>query len=559
MNMSSKQANPPQERDREVIDLEMYGPYDTDVEELDIAPKAFTQRRQARFKQEDSDSSSRLGGSSTPIKIEILEDEFPWVDMGNRTIDLTESDREGTASHLQASIMDVDLGKTVLLKKSKRAPINHAMMLEAQRMYAERLLKRPVGASSIFGNGRAVAPSLPGLGMHIDIDHDSDAEATSLFEKAKQDYEEKRLLGLNSFTDDVIWGKAKAAENFRRKCIQESESIDLGSDEAMESDAAVQSDAALFISQGQSPPKRIQPDIIDDGDQVEDVVDILGSERDGQKAPNKRRIAKTRQRDQDDSRLAGIEEYLHNEKRKERKQAKKTTPGNRSKRAKVPKIPKGKSAKQPGFLFNKGLMSSNVYDEANNNLSAGPALHISETRKDKALKKMLIDIPLEDLKQGRSDRQSLIEATKILGKYGRCHFAQDNKWVLKGMSTTLYSHQIQAAAWMKKRETGETEPLGGLLADQMGLGKTLMILACMVANRPLPTDNYGSKATLIVCTTSLVHQWEQELVKHTEVGVFSDVLRHCAGSRVGGIRPQNTLQHADVVITTQVYLILRLA
>ncbi|KAL8856871.1 MAG: hypothetical protein Q9178_006588 [Gyalolechia marmorata] len=575
--MSSKQANLPQECDREVIDLEMYDAYDTDVEELDIAPKAFTQRRQARFKQENSDSSSLRGGSSPPIKIEILEDDFPWVDMGNRTIDLTQSDREGngqyesnTASNLQASIMDVDLGKTVL-KRSKKAPINQAMMLEAQRRYAERLLKRPVGASSIFGHSRPVDASsvfadggvlprsLHGPGMHLDLDHDSDVETTRQFEKAKQEYEEKRLLGLNTFTDDVIWGKAKAAENIRRKCIQESESIDLSSDEAMESDAgiesdgAIESDAALFISQGKSPSKHIQPDIIDDSDQAEDVVDILGSEREARKAPNKRRIAKIRQRDQDDSRLAGIEEYLHNEKRKERKKAGKTTPGKRSKRAKVPKIPKGKSVKQPGFLSNMGLISSNVYDEANKNVTAGPALHISETRKDKALRQMLIDIPLEDLKQGRSDRKSLIESTKILGKYGRCHFAEDNKWVLKGMSTTLYSHQIQAAAWMKKRETGESEPLGGLLADQMGLGKTLMILACMVANRPLPTDSYGSKATLIVCTTSLVHQWEQELVKHTEVGVFSNVLRHCAGSRVGGIRPQNTLQHADVVITTQSY------
>ncbi|KAL8700358.1 MAG: hypothetical protein Q9224_001002 [Gallowayella concinna] len=43
------------------------------------------------------------------------------------------------------------------------------------------------------------------------------------------------------------------------------------------------------------------------------------------------------------------------------------------------------------------------------------------------------------------------------------------KWALKGMSSTLYHYQVQRAAWMKLRETGDIAPFGGILADQMGL------------------------------------------------------------------------------------------
>jgi SNF2 family DNA or RNA helicase len=36
------------------------------------------------------------------------------------------------------------------------------------------------------------------------------------------------------------------------------------------------------------------------------------------------------------------------------------------------------------------------------------------------------------------------------------------------------------SAFMRRRENDATEPRGGLMADQMGLGKTLMMLANIV-------------------------------------------------------------------------------
>ena len=80
----------------------------------------------------------------------------------------------------------------------------------------------------------------------------------------------------------------------------------------------------------------------------------------------------------------------------------------------------------------------------------------------------------------------------------------------------MYSYQIEGVEWMKKRETliGEEVPehltavdmvKGGILADEVGLGKTLMTIQAIV-NNPKPK-------TLVLVPKSLVGQWEAEIKK----------------------------------------------
>lgn len=572
----------------QVIDLDEYGPYDSDLEELETAPPAMQHEQHVQIKQE---FPARGGTSSPPVKIEIFDDDWRWTDMGDQIIDLTEADHEdnniqdrpNAMSDSQLSIMNLDLGQSFLQKPSGKPKLSQAAIKEAQKKYAERITKRPVatGASSIFGGGTA-SSSGPLTAGFLVFPVDPDIAAATHFEKAKEVYRRKVLLGENSFQDDVMWGKAKAAEKSRIKHAEEGVSLSCGID--FSSDEAAESDEGLFLPRNTSPKssrKRAHTEIVDDSDYdvdeiqtsstapERDVVDILGSEGETsipvkKKAPSKRQAAKARELDQNESRMAGIQDYLISEARKERKGAKTARP---RKTARSIKGRKGKSAKgknilhergkpvrpgQPGYLLNSSsLLSSNIYDEANDNLNAAPAPQVRETRKDKALKAMLIDIPLEDLKRARSEKQSILQSTKVLGKHGRCYYANDGtgKWGLKGMSTTLYSHQIQGAAWMKLREEGDVAPYGGILADQMGLGKTLMILACMVSNPPEPVNS--SKATLIVCPASLVHQWEQEIERHTQRGTFPVVLRQRCGERMGGSSGIHLMfGKADVVVTT---------
>ena len=52
---------------------------------------------------------------------------------------------------------------------------------------------------------------------------------------------------------------------------------------------------------------------------------------------------------------------------------------------------------------------------------------------------------------------------------------------------------------------------GGILADEMGLGKTIEVLALLL-HRQQASPQHGP-ATLLICPTSLLGNWERELAK----------------------------------------------
>ena len=88
----------------------------------------------------------------------------------------------------------------------------------------------------------------------------------------------------------------------------------------------------------------------------------------------------------------------------------------------------------------------------------------------------------------------------------------------------LHPHQIKGLKWLVKHEK---KYFGGLLCDEMGVGKTLQIISMMIAH-PL-------KMTLIVCPASLVNQWKTEIHKFTksitilekkELGIYNDYLNN---------------------------------
>ena len=115
-------------------------------------------------------------------------------------------------------------------------------------------------------------------------------------------------------------------------------------------------------------------------------------------------------------------------------------------------------------------------------------------RKTEFMTSLIANVPCEDFKQARNDKVDIIRATKILGS-NKVKADGNGNWSMKGMRSALYHYQVQGAAFMKNREIGDDDVKGGLLCDQMGLGKTVQVIANMVAHRQ--TGPAYTKCTLV--------------------------------------------------------------
>ncbi|WP_019243498.1 MULTISPECIES: DEAD/DEAH box helicase [Bacillus] len=76
------------------------------------------------------------------------------------------------------------------------------------------------------------------------------------------------------------------------------------------------------------------------------------------------------------------------------------------------------------------------------------------------------------------------------------------------LKSILYPYQIQGFKWLKTlKEYG----FGGILADDMGLGKSLQAISYLVSEQP--EIRKQRKPALIVCPSSLIYNWLSELMK----------------------------------------------
>lgn len=117
-----------------------------------------------------------------------------------------------------------------------------------------------------------------------------------------------------------------------------------------------------------------------------------------------------------------------------------------------------------------------------------------------------------DKKKIRGDRIMLARARTALTRKYRI---SGDKYVIAGMKTPLYAYQFVATGWMVGKELSTEVPQGGILADSMGLGKTVTTLACIVSNPPTEEDqNNGLRITLVIVPANAVGQWITEIYKH---------------------------------------------
>jgi hypothetical protein len=204
----------------------------------------------------------------------------------------------------------------------------------------------------------------------------------------------------------------------------------------------------------------------------------------------------------------GEEARREKERKKAQKQKQKARGGNNasSSRRKAPAASKGKGkgtrkatkGKKHGTVKNgESLLRSGHYSRYNGNDEVGqrmledlmandpisdrlqnPIFNVEpeapmpgQHNKVTQFQQLFANIPTGDgseanLKSVKNDKKALKDASRSFG-YARVK-AQDGKWMIKGMTNTLYHHQLLGAQWMVQRELSSQPPHGGLLADSMG-------------------------------------------------------------------------------------------
>lgn len=137
---------------------------------------------------------------------------------------------------------------------------------------------------------------------------------------------------------------------------------------------------------------------------------------------------------------------------------------------------------------------------------------MNETTKQ-SLKRLIADAPADKKQAAIRDSARVLHAIKQFPA-GTVKYFGDGAWAIEGVVTPLKTHQLISAGWMIERETSAGGPKGGILADMMGLGKTLSSLTSMVYGNA-SVGLRGSKTNLVVVPKSLKDQWYGEARKKT--------------------------------------------
>ncbi|GKT45210.1 transcription-associated protein 1 [Colletotrichum spaethianum] len=166
-------------------------------------------------------------------------------------------------------------------------------------------------------------------------------------------------------------------------------------------------------------------------------------------------------------------------------------------------------------------------------LPAAPT--ITATRREDQLKQMR-EAASEyfDKKVLIAQKKELREATKSWGPRAvRC---RNGGWEVRGLLTPMMNHQLIVGAWMMGRElrTTPNKPRGGVLADAMGLGKTIETLSCIVGNQASDTlKDAGKGATLVICPSGqMISQWMSEVKKHCNKRFARSIVHFKAGNKM---------------------------
>lgn len=182
------------------------------------------------------------------------------------------------------------------------------------------------------------------------------------------------------------------------------------------------------------------------------------------------------------------------------------------------------------------------------------------TTEDETMSKQppLFLLPLKDYQRQELTWMLRIENTPDL------EFEYEDSTYVKFPNTNYYMNKIDNTIWLNQyNKKNKLRINGGVLANKMGLGKTVTTIALISINKceyiiPKIPDGYReneylipSCATLIICPTHLCSQWQSECKKFT--GNKLKILKIVSRKDIRNLLIKDICK-ADIVITSYKYI-----
>jgi SNF2 family DNA or RNA helicase len=464
------------------------------------------------------------------------------------TIDISDDEEEVVAQPLGSPFHEqpqqeepktteaINLGPSLLLSKPKPANPDlqeslRLQMQDARRKTAQRLQQKPVQRTSPDPIGRS--------DIFVTNSHPGTPDPAEVFRALQQDVESKRSRGVLDDMEEIEFMRAEAEEKIR-----------LFRERAETAQDALDGETSTI-----RPPRSF-------------AVPELGGDESSDEQPEPKKRGRKRKADADAKPQPNkrrqqpnnsTEDILVVARRKIEAKAKaKATKGKRAtKNDQNSTNKKSQKYKGPSMLNRDDLFGGTdfVEDAARNEHLANPPTFDQSSKRSTAFKQLLASVPESNRKIAKIDKKYFEDQLKYFtGKGHSVKPAADGNWEVKGMKVSLKPYQILGVSFLRSRENATEEPRGGILADQMGLGKTIQMLANVVNSHSLLKKD--CRTTLIVASAALVSQWRQEIAdkvytrrENKQFGV-GRVMEYHANSQALGNEQIEMLLECDIVLTT---------
>ena len=390
-----------------------------------------------------------------------------------------------------------------LLKRRQRhrpTPAEILRMEEIQKVLAERATGRPlIGAVGSLFKGvnttqesAAIHPLLkPRDDEWVNLEvSDSNDEQAEEFRKIKKNYLSRKKVKENTEEDNIIFLRAANAEKLRLSRTRNEQAYQKDQDEAdtlkffSGQDESLLKGAGLDEVSSLKRPFGATSEAASGVFDPEKVVFSQQSMRHAGSYPNKRRR-------REDSELNGRElitkakgDAIKPAKPRKVKKPKVNHTEDAQSPAKVKKTKKSTTRQKPSItrMTNiASLVGRDVIADAQANTGKGNQPTFKEHRKAQALSELVASLPDKTRGIHTTDKKALLKATQSFNRQGAMKADGNGGWKLTGMKTSLHHYQLLGAAFTRNREKGQTEPLGGILADEMGFGCDiipLLVIQC---------------------------------------------------------------------------------